>query len=124
MRRHKPSRYHERRSRGVEAIGVGQLVGLGNPLSDSALNVTALFQSCPAYLAVLDGSLSFGDVPAASSTWSFDMFSVRWDASFPVVPPDITWSINYYDVAGGAHELIEVQGPPFPPIPAVPEPAA
>src|SRR5437879_5948391 len=57
------------------------------------LGVTATLTSLSAHTVVVDGVLSFGDVPAGSTVPSSDTFTIRQDRSFPFRPADLVWQM-------------------------------
>ncbi len=81
---------------------------------DTAFSVTATITWAPPNVTIVDGVVSFGDVPAGSSAWSIDDFALSTDVSMPSAPePGIVWKIEYDDALGRHHVIENV--PQFPP---------
>jgi hypothetical protein len=57
------------------------------------LGVTATLTSKSVKTAVVDGSVTFGDVPAGKTVTSSDTFTIRQDRSVPFNPADLVWQI-------------------------------
>jgi hypothetical protein len=59
-----------------------------------APGVTATLSSLSPYTKVVDGSLTFGDVPAASTRRSVDTFTIRQDRRYPFDQSKLIWAIS------------------------------
>jgi len=78
-----------------------------------AFNVSAKISDVPAYVQVIDGNVSLGDISAGSSAWSGDTFKIKVDMSKPQPPDDmIYWDVEYDDSCGNHHTIEDV--PQFP----------
>jgi len=86
-----------------------------------AFNVTASISSWPpnAIIANCEGDVTVGDIPAGSSAWSTDTYTIELDLMQPGPGADqgITWRIEYDDSSGGHHIIENV--PEFPPAPSL-----
>jgi len=58
-------------------------------------NVTATLTTLVSTTTVIDGSLSFGDVPAGASVPSSDTFTVRINRVYPFNESDLSWNIQF-----------------------------
>ncbi len=67
------------------------LVNSGPAVKNAGATVT----SKPAHVTVLDGALTFGDVPAGATVTSLDTFSVRIDRRIGSQATDLVWNISY-----------------------------
>jgi hypothetical protein len=77
-------------------------------------NVTASIMSVPDNVIVIDGEVTIGDIPAGSSAWSIDTFTLNVDLSNPQDPCEgLFWRIEYDDEFGNHHIIENV--PEFPP---------
>jgi hypothetical protein len=85
-----------------------------NQGSGDAINVTANISSAPGYVTIIDGDLTFGDVPAGTTDWSDDDYHIRLVCRGPT-DDQISWDIEYYDECGNHHVITGV--PEFPPAP-------
>jgi len=63
------------------------------------LTVTATAASSSPYTTVVDGSLSFGDVPAGSTAPSSDTFTIRQDRRHAFEPSALDWDVQYVNAA-------------------------
>ena len=89
-------------------------VRIENRGDGDAFNVTATITDWPANTEVPDPDVAVGDIPAGSSAWSGDTFTVHVDMANPVDPCEgVIWRIEYDDAAG-VHHVIEGV-PQFPP---------
>jgi hypothetical protein len=57
-------------------------------------NVTATVKSTSAHTVVVDGTLTFGDVPAGGTVISNDTFTIRQNRGFPFAPQALVWEIQ------------------------------
>src|SRR5262245_29989281 len=64
-----------------------------NPGPGDFLSVTATLTSRSSHTVVVNGSLTFGNVPAGSMVTSKDTFIIRQDRVFPLNPADLVWQI-------------------------------
>ena len=81
-------------------------VRLENKGLGDAFNVKATVTSWPSNVTIVDGEVSFGDIPAGSSAWSSDTFRLKVDTSKAVDPSiGILWKIEYDDAFGGHHAI-------------------
>jgi len=72
-----------------------------------AYNVIATITCAPVNVNIIDGNVTFGDIPAGGSAWSKDFFLLEVDMTNPQGPDKgICWRVEYDDVAG-AHHVIE-----------------
>jgi hypothetical protein len=81
-------------------------VRIENQGSGDAFNVTATLSEWPDYVQVLDGDVSFGDVPAGSDDWSDDDFGIRVICTGPTPDDTVWWTIEWQD-AGGHHHIMQ-----------------
>ncbi len=58
-------------------------------------NAAATLRLTAPGVTVLDGTLSFGDVPESSTAVSTDTFSLRYDRTYTFSAADLHWSITY-----------------------------
>ena len=84
-----------------------QQVRLKNSGKSEALNVKAKITCKPANVTVLDGTVSFPNIPAGSSVWSTDDFALATDMTIPSDPKQgIVWQLEFDDTAGN-HYVIQ-----------------
>jgi len=90
-------------------------VRIENRSSLDVYNVVATITDWPIHTTVPDPDVTVGDIPAGSSAWSGDTFTVRVDMMLPGVDPceGVFWRIEYDDAAGSHHVIEDV--PEFPP---------
>jgi hypothetical protein len=60
----------------------------------AALGVTAQVMSLSPATQIVDGTLSFGDVPAGGAAASVDTFTIRQDRAVAFNPAALAWTIN------------------------------
>jgi hypothetical protein len=70
-----------------------------------ALNVKATIQPGGANRTILDGEVTFGNIPVGGKVWSGDTYSLRYNLLAGVRDQDIIWTIEYDD-SGGTHHVI------------------
>jgi hypothetical protein len=76
-------------------------------------NVTAEIMDWPANVVPTDPDVTVGDIPAGSSAWSTDTFTIRVDTTGSVdLCGEIYWRAEYDDAAGVHHVLESVPGHP------------
>jgi len=59
------------------------------------LNVVATVASNTPHTTIIDNTLSFGNVPAATTLSSSDTFSIRQDRLYPFSWSNLTWNISF-----------------------------
>jgi hypothetical protein len=90
-------------------------VRVENHGTEDVYNVTATISSAPANIAVVDGDVTFGDIPVGGSVWSPDTYTIRADVTVPYDPYEMLyWDIEYDDAQGVRHGIEDV--PQFPPV--------
>jgi uncharacterized repeat protein (TIGR01451 family) len=87
-----------------------------NQGSGDAYNVTATISDAPGYVTIIDGDVTFGDVPAGTSDWSDDDYHINLVCRGPT-DDMISWDIEYDDMLGNHHVVVGV--PEFPPAPPI-----
>jgi PKD domain len=65
-----------------------------NPGPADFVGVTATLTSRFSRTVVVDGSLTFGTIPAGSTVTSSDTFTIRQDRTFPFNPADLVWQVS------------------------------
>ena len=65
-----------------------------NPGPADFVGVTATLTSRSSRTVVVDGSLTFGTIPAGSTVTSSDTFTIRQDRTFPFNPADLVWQVS------------------------------
>jgi hypothetical protein len=65
-----------------------------NPGPADFVSVTATLTSRSSRTVVVDGSLTFGTIPAGSTVTSSDTFTIRQDRTFPFNPADLVWQVS------------------------------
>lgn len=84
-------------------------VRLVNPGPGDVFSVTATISCAPANVTVIDGMVSFGNIPAGGQVWSTDDFALATDMTNPQSPnKGICWTIDYLDAAGNHHQILNV----------------
>jgi hypothetical protein len=81
-------------------------VRIENRGNGDAFNVTATLVDVPDYVTILDGDVTFGDVPAQSDDWSDDDFGIRVICRGPTPDDTVWWDIEWDD-AGGHHHIMQ-----------------
>ncbi|MEA3325553.1 MAG: PKD domain-containing protein, partial [Euryarchaeota archaeon] len=78
-----------------------------NTGTGDAFGVTATITCTPANVAVVDGVVTLGDIPAGGGAWSLDFFVLETDMTNLQDPnKGICWRVEYDDAAG-LHHVIE-----------------
>ncbi len=78
---------------------------------DNANNVTATVTSASENTVIIDGELSFGDVPNGYTVTSQDTFTIRQNRRFAFDPADLTWSASDdRPLELLSHEFVELRG--------------
>jgi hypothetical protein len=70
-------------------------------------NVTATLTSTSAHTSVVDGSLTFGDVPAGATVTSSDTFVIKQNRLYPFDPSALLWDVGYGPDLAQIHALIQ-----------------
>jgi hypothetical protein len=86
-----------------------------NQGSGDAGYVTATISSAPGYVTIIDGDLTFGDVPAGTTDWSDDDYHITLVCRGPT-DDQISWDIEYDDECGNHHVITRPEFPPAPPL--------
>lgn len=74
-----------------------------------AKNVIATIVCAPVNVAIVDGIVSFGNIPAGGSAWSIDDYALVTDMTNPQNPnKGIVWRVEYDDPAGYHHVINNV----------------
>ena len=88
-------------------------VYLQNSTNEDIHDVVATISSTPANTRVIDGNVTFDNIPAGQTIASQDSFTVQADTGNPVDPNEgITWEIKYKDKDGKVHVLQSVPQSP------------
>jgi Ca-activated chloride channel family protein len=86
-----------------------------NQGSGDAEDVIATISDAPGYVTIIDGDLTFGDVPAGTTDWSDDDYHIILICTGPM-DDQISWQIEYDDECGNHHVIIRPEFPPAPPL--------
>ncbi|OEU64979.1 MAG: hypothetical protein BBJ57_09060 [Desulfobacterales bacterium PC51MH44] len=78
--------------------------------TEDAVNVTATLTSLVPTTTVIDGSLTFGAVPAGATVTSSDTLTVRIDRLYPFNESDLSWDIHYDVGEAGARLEVGPEG--------------
>jgi hypothetical protein len=81
-------------------------VQIENRGTGDAFNVTATLVDVPDYVTILDGDVSFGDVPSHFTKWSEDDFGISVICRGPTPDDTVWWDIEWDDL-GGHHHLMQ-----------------
>jgi hypothetical protein len=90
---------------GTIALKAYMEVRIENRGTGDAFNVTASLADVPGYVTIVDGDVSFVDVPAQSDKWSTDDFCIMLMCAGPT--DDTVWWNIEWDDAGGHHHLMQ-----------------
>jgi len=71
-----------------------------NAGNNTAKAVSAVLGNHPAQVTVIDGNVSFPEVPAGQQKTSTDTFTIQIDRRVPVANADLTWTVTFTDAAG------------------------
>jgi hypothetical protein len=90
---------------GTIALTAYMEVRIENRGTGDAFNVTASLADVRGYVTIVDGDVSFVDVPAQSDKWSTDDFCIMLMCAGPT--DDTVWWNIEWDDAGGHHHLMQ-----------------
>ena len=84
-------------------------VRLRNLGAEKIYNVHMSLSSWPPNNTILDGDVSFPDIPAGAAVWSNDTFYLQIDLGHPADPSlGTTWNISYEDAGGTLYLLFNI----------------
>jgi hypothetical protein len=79
---------------------------LKNQGNGTATGVSAQLQNWPSQVSVVDGNVTFPDVPGSAQVTSTDTFVIRINRSVPVQNKDLAWTLKFTDPGGTKYVLV------------------